>query len=270
MSRGALLAGADGGIIGAITAVIGVIWVSIFSTFSTEISNYVVFLGLYISGVFGTLKFGGVTVSSPYPIPYFPSWSLFGVYSLILTVFFIVTSVLIGFGFYGVYKIGGGAVNTVGIISGIIGISAGAILILVVNLTTEYEQTLLEVNSGGFAYVIPFLPVPIPNFPLMVIGFLLLGYAFILFGSVSISVREMVEKPSAFLAAGILSITAAVFFFLGSSIGSFSVTSFGISLNSTAANIISTGIYFGAIIGFWPMLVAFILWAWVFYSSRNL
>ena len=268
MSRGMLLTGTAGGIIGAITTAFGIAWIFILNTFQTEISYYVTEWGYYLTSLLGTYTWDGVPVSySIYPIPYFPSASLFGVSSFILTVFLIVTGILIGVGFYGMYKIGGGEMGVVGLVFGVMGVTVGALLIIMANLATAYEQALLTVGAGEAAFVVPVIPVPTPNYSLIWIGFLILGFAFIVLGSVSISVREMTEKPSVSLAAGILSIMTAVVLILFNLIGLIPVQTV-IALGAVESNI-SAGIFFGGIIGFWPILVAFILWAVVFYSSRN-
>jgi hypothetical protein len=268
MSRSALLSGTIGGIIGVITASLGVSWLFVFDSISSDIGIYVSLLGIYFTGLFGTYTIGGVKQfqSFPYPIPYFPSWSLFGVSSLILAAFLIMTGILIGAGFYGMYKIGGGAASVIGMVSSVIGITAGALSIVMVNLTAGYEQTWLMVGQGEASGMVPFFPVLTPNFPFIVIGFIILGFTFIMLGSASISIREMTEKPRASQAAGILSIGVAVFIVLCSLLGSIPVR----GILGGLSNNITFGIFFGGIIGFLPILIAFILWAWVFYSSRNL
>ncbi len=123
----------------------------------------------------------------------------------------IVTGILFGLGFYGTYKIGGGVMGVVGLASSVIGMMAGALLIIVGNLTTGYvyAYTLVEMSS------VPTYPVATPNFVVMWIGFIVLGVTFIVLGSASMRVREMTERPSAFYAAGILSILCAVDFLVG-------------------------------------------------------
>ena len=237
MSRGALITGTTGGVIGAITAAIGIIWLSILNTFQTEIYNYLAQIGTYLS----TLVPFSIFYGEPFPfpiIPFLPSWSLFGLSSSILAVFFIVSGILIGIGFYGTYKIGGGAMGVVGLILGIIGCTLGALQIILGNLLTATQFIPMPITP----YIIP---VILPNFTIMWIGFMVLGVTFILLGSASITVREMTMNPSASQAAGILSIIGGSLFLL--------------------CVLFLGGILF---IGFILIFVAFILWAAVFYTSR--
>lgn len=243
MPRDAFLVGTVGGIMGFITSVIGIIWSIVVNALLTEINSYLGQLSYYTSFL------NPITKVVPYhgePFPlllaFYPSASSFYVLSFILSTFLILTSVVIGIGFYGTYKAGGGAMGVVGLTFSIIGITSGALLIIMGNLATGYMyvQMLVEMSSA------PFLPVPTPNFPLIWIGFLILCVTFILLGSASIRVREMTDRPGASYAAGVLSIIGAVFFLIGSLW------------------------YILLIIGFGLILVAFILWAVIFYSSRNL
>ena len=229
MSKEALLTGTAGGIIGAITAVMGIIWSIIYVRFYMDFTNYLsivsslsIFLGPF-AFVIQTYQASEQTLL----------W-----FSLLLAIFLIVTGILIGVGFYGTYKIGGGAMGVVGLIFGIIGGTSGALFIILGNLLT----TTLFIPMP----IIPFiLPITMPNYPIMWIGFMVLGVTFILLGSASITVREMTMNASASQAAGILSIIGGSLFLVGALI-------------------------FGGIllIGFILIFVAFILWTVVFYTSR--
>jgi len=246
LSRGALLTGTVGGIIGTITAAIGMICIFILNSLLTEINDYLARLSLYLASQFGPLfepwpQLYGLPI--PYPIPFFPSTSLFGVSSFTSAIFLIVTGILIGIGFYGTYKIGGGAIGVVSLVFSIIGITSGALFIIMGNLTTGYTAPYITI--GEYSY--PNLPVPTQNFSVIWIGFVILGVTFLLLGYASISVREMTEKPSASYAAGILSIIGAIVFITSWLIWPIIV-----------------------IIGFGLIFVAFILWTVIFYSSRNI
>nr|MDO8079256.1 hypothetical protein [Candidatus Freyarchaeota archaeon] len=247
MSRVALLTGTIGGIVGTITTALAVIWGFITNTFLGELSSYMSKLNWYLTSVFRPDLFYGFIL--PYPIPYFPSASTFAVTSFILVLLLIVTGLLTGIGFYGTYKIGGGAMGIVALIFSIIGITLGALLILMGNLTIAYMSAYVWGGETGY---IPALPVPIPNLYLIWISFLVIGITFIILGSASIKVGEMTAMPSASKAAGILSIIGSIAFILDGLIGIW------------AHNIIL------AIIGFGLIFAAFILWAVVFYSSRNM
>ncbi|MBS7250112.1 MAG: hypothetical protein KIH08_05895 [Candidatus Freyarchaeota archaeon] len=268
MSKGALLTGTVGGIMGAVTAVFGIVWVFVHVIFSNEIVSYCSMLSNYLIGMIYP-DFPRFYALSQYPIPYFPSASLFGVASFILAMLLIVTGILFGLGFYGTYKIGGGIMGVVGLASSVKGMVAGALLIIVGNLTTGYvyAYTLVEMAS------VPFYPVTTPNFVVMWIGFIVLGVTCIILGSASMRVREMTEKPSAFYAAGTLSILCAVDFIAGGLVNIVGGHTMGGLLrllglmNQLREGSSLAGIY---IIGFALIFIAFILWAWAFYSSRSL
>jgi len=255
------LVGTVGGIMGSITAAIGIKCGIVFNSFINEINIYLLQLGYYLNYLIpGTFGYGyGV----PPPLPllfYSPSASLLGVYSFVLSVLLGATGVLVGFGFYGTYRIGGGAMGLSGLIFGVIGATSSALLIIMGNLTTGYD---LSAELGFPGEIIVGVPIPTtPNFSLIGIGFAVLSFTFLVLGSASISVREVTGKPMVSLAAGILSILAGVFSILGP-LGFISrgpITGIGIALSAV----------YIAFISFAPILVAFILWAIVFYYSRNL
>ncbi len=102
----------------------------------------------------------------------------------------------------------------VGLIFSSIGITLGALLIIIGNLTTEYTEYMWVQTCVPIFFIWP-IPVSSPNFPATWIGFAVMGLALILLGSASIAVREMTGNPSASLAAGILSIIGAGFFITG-------------------------------------------------------
>jgi hypothetical protein len=102
MGRGALLTGMVGGIIGTIASVVGLIW-SISSIFA-EVEFHLFFYTLSTLLIFSTILFVALLL---------------------------VSCILTGVGFYGMYKVGGGAMGVVGLIFGIIGGVASAILILI-------------------------------------------------------------------------------------------------------------------------------------------
>lgn len=155
----------------------------------------------------------------------------------------------------------------VGFALSVIGMMMGALLIIVGNLTTGYvyAYTLVEMAS------VPFYPVATPNFVVMWIGFIILGVPFIILGSASMHVREMTEKPSAFYAAGNPKHPVCSRFYCRRLSehcrwpcdGRHTETCL---MNQLREGSSLAGIY---IIGFALILVAFILWALVFYSSRS-
>ena len=258
----ALLTGTAGGVIGAVTAAVGVLWSFITYAYLTEINSYLTQLSYYLSDLSWSIYFHRDPFW-PLPLPYFPSASLFGVSSFILSIFLIAAGILIGAGFYGAYKIGGGDRGLAGLIFGFIGNAVSALLIIMGNLTTGYNLTasFLAAPTMGQYY----LPVPTPNFPVIWIGFVTLGLTFLVLGSASKSVCEVTEKPSASSAAGSLSVTGAVVFIIGVLMGLV-----GPTLTPTADMPPPPLWPPLLVIGFGLIFVAFILWAVVFYSSRNL
>nr|MDO8081071.1 hypothetical protein [Candidatus Freyarchaeota archaeon] len=245
MSRRALLTGVVGGIIGAITAALGVIWSLVYKgSFPIPVYGGILSVPLYA----GFVLIPFLIVFEPYAYG-----SLFGIFSFVLAIFLIVTCILICVGFYGTHKIGGGAMGKAGLIFSILGITSGALLILIGYLTPTFETKLytwlgLTEASPSWTFYLAFKP----NWLMFGTGLIALCITFILLGVASISVREVTEKPSALYAAGILSILGAVAFIIGGIVG-----------------IIVSNITI-AFIGFGLIFVAFILWTVVFYSSRNL
>ena len=235
MSKAYLLTGTAGAIMGTITAFIGMMWSIVDVLFFMDFSNYMSEIM-----VFGTLL--GPLAAFIIPYPDSSIWLLW--FSLILAPMLIVTGTLTGLGFYGIRKAGGGAMSVVGLVFGIVGSIIGSLLILVGNLL---NMTQIAIIPDIYNYTLMIIPSTTPNFFIMWIGFIILGVTFILLGSASIVVREITINSSASSAAGILSIIGGC------------IT-------------IGGPIIFGGIllIGFILLFVAFILWAVVFYSSREL
>ncbi|WXG39687.1 MAG: hypothetical protein WED07_02445 [Candidatus Freyarchaeum deiterrae] len=260
MSRRALLTGTAGGITGAITAAIGVVWGFVLPQFYNEIHIFAVDVSYYTTYLFNQPT--QLWYEHVYPFiflsPYLPSASLFGALSFVLSILLIATSILIGVGFLGTYKIGGGAMGVIGLILSVLGITSGALLIIMGNLTTGYTAAWMMMGESSY----PLFPILIPNFSVIWIGFLVLGFTFFLLGWTGISVRKATAKPAASAVAGVLSIINALVF-----IGAILLISRFSYVDYSALVVFPI---VGLIIGFGAMLVAFILWAWVFYSSRNL
>ncbi|MFB0562134.1 MAG: hypothetical protein ACETWM_13100 [Candidatus Lokiarchaeia archaeon] len=172
MGRGALLTGMVGGIIGTITAVIGIAW-----SVLTVVGAYdYIFVPIYGIGLF--------------PLYSGPSMLLVALTILFVVILF-VACILTGIGFYGMYTAGGGAMGVVALIFAIIGGVAASIF------------TLLGVfaSSGAFYYS-PYSYILAWSW----IGFIIFGVSFIIIGSASIAVREVSTHSGTAVAAGILSI----------------------------------------------------------------
>jgi hypothetical protein len=219
-------------------------------------NNYLGLWNQYLTPIFEPWETAYSSIAFP-PL-YSPSWFSFGVSSFILAILLIVTGILIGIGFYGLHTEGGGAMSVVGLISSVVGFTLGALLIIIGNLTTGYTYAGIFLELS----IVPVLPVLIPNFSFIGLGFVVLGFTLVLIGSASISasVRDMTESPSVCSAAGIISIVGALAFFFGSFMfGSAGVIS---GLNTSGGYVLGFGLIF--------IFVAFILWAVVFYSFRNM
>ncbi|MEX2722862.1 MAG: nitrous oxide reductase family maturation protein NosD [Candidatus Freyarchaeota archaeon] len=245
-SRDAFLTGAAGGIMGALTAVGGTVWVIKVYNLLSEINIYLAQLSYYTWILAPWMAFqsylyhGEPIMALPF---FYSSVPLFLELSFMMCVFLIVTSVLVAIGFLGTYDIGVGAANITGSVLGSIGIISGALLIIVGNLTVGYKYASAPMEMAS----VPFLPVPTLNFQIMWVGFTVLGLAFIVLGSAGYSIRDMTNSPDACQAAGILCIIGAIFFIIGGYVWPLIL-----------------------IIGFAPVLLAFILWSRVFYSSKEL
>lgn len=233
--------GIAGGITGAVTAVMGIIWVTIVNAFLAEINTYLMQLSYFLMILIPPSWLYSYIYYGYYPfliVPFYPSASLFGISSVIFSTFLVATGILIVVGLYGIHKAGEEAIGLGRLILGTIGIISGALLIIGGTLTTGYMYTHLIIGVPA----ISLLPVPTPNFNLIWTGFMILGFASILLGSASVSIRKMTQKPSASNAAGILSIIGAIIF-----IGGF--------LWPVAL-----------VVGFILILAASILWTVVFFS----
>ncbi|MEM2145885.1 MAG: hypothetical protein QW279_11025, partial [Candidatus Jordarchaeaceae archaeon] len=139
MSRGALLTGTAGGIIGTITAGIGIIWSIIHALFLISLSNDALgrivlrifsILPVYtyqfhplLYGIFYTLTNQFITAPPSF-------YNFFLPVSIILIIFIVVSGILTGVGFYGFHQAGGGAIGIVGLIFGIVGSVLGSAFII--------------------------------------------------------------------------------------------------------------------------------------------
>lgn len=241
-----MLTGTAGGIIGTITGIIGIIWSLVSISMTTEIYNYTQFFPMFTQWLqFSTL-----------PLVLYPiNVSSFTIFSIVLSVFLIVSCSLLGVGLYGLYKAGGGAMGLVGLITSTLGSITGSLFIILGSMTES-----IMVIGGVRNYVIGgFLPVMVsmPNHFIILIGMIVIAISFILLGASSIVVRKTTIRSTTSVAAGILSIIGACFLIL------YLFTPLQLSPFAFLAGILT-------LIGFVLILVAFILWAVVFYSSREI
>lgn len=245
MSRTAFLTGTAGGITGTITTFIGIIWAVVYPLYHFGLEDYA-------SNLFSFSYLFGLEAVFVSPYPYFLE-SLFILTTMLLTVLLIVTCILVGVGFYGTYKIGGGAMGAAALEMSIVGTVIATITIFLGSLL--FRETHFEIlHTYGGPYYSPstfysysFFPVYAPGTLVIWLGFIILGVTFIVLGAASIVVREITPHPGAAMAGGILSIIG----------GALLITSFdGLML-------------FLGLVGFVLLFVTMILWSVVFFSSRE-
>ncbi|MFB0563443.1 MAG: hypothetical protein ACETWM_19770 [Candidatus Lokiarchaeia archaeon] len=252
MARAAILTGTAGGIIGSITGGWGIVWAIINIIYIWEFFSYSLDLALYSLTV-------GVYASSLLSQPI--SFTLFSAFSIVLALLLVVSCTLLGVGYYGLYKIGGGAMGIVGLIFSIIGSVAGGLFILLGNIITEIKViSFIFVPGFIFESVLGQIPYVIytPSFFYIWIGFIIIAITFIIIAVVSIALRDTTARPRASLTAGILSIVGSCLFFPYILITPDPING-TLHIPMIGANM--------ALTGFTLIFVAFILWAAVFYSS---
>ena len=187
------------------------------------------------------------------------------VFSFVLAVLLIVSLVLSGVGFYGVYRRGGGGAGVLALIAAITGGTLGATLTTLGNILQQTEYVIV-VNYFLFPFPVLY-PVREPNYLFVWVGMLVVAVTFILLGSASIAVRASTATPSVALAAGILSIIGACLLPLyGLSMVGHETIHPPLFLSFPLVNV-AGGIF--ALFAFTLILVAFVLWTVVFYSSRE-
>jgi hypothetical protein len=250
MSRSALLTGTAGGAIGAIMAIMGMVWSIVTILLTGEINQNI----------------GAASLLSWIPIlAYTISLSMylwFFVFSLILAILLVVSGILLGVGFYGLHTAGGGPMGVVGLILGIVGSSAGAALIILGSLLPN--QIFVPSYIIGSPYFVS-SNIPIPSFLFIWIGVIILAGTFIVLGVASIATRRVTNRTGLAATSGILSIVGGAFLFLYT-LFAIGTTSLGfLSLIGATA---MAGIFF-TLIGFLLLFIAFLMWSVVFYSSST-
>jgi hypothetical protein len=255
MARATLLIGGIGGIIVALAGFTGIIWSITDMSYVSEISSAI---SLFTTGI---LPIGLILLYGSLPLFFNPSAIILGVIfsqaltpsaglwnslSLILALLLLVGAILIGVGFLGMYRAGGGAMGVVGLAFGIIGGVAGS-LFLFLGSTATITTPLVVI--GYFT-----VSITTPLYLLIFIGFAILGVSLILIGVTSIVVREITEYSAAAVAAGILSIVGGCFLFP--------------YILDYALLSVFGGIF--ALIGFVLILAASVILSVVFFASRNI
>jgi len=253
LSRAHLISGAVGGIIGAVTAGVGMVWSVANTLFLIDFLHYVTYLK------FNSVFFGFL---STFIVQYPPSGFSFNVLSYVLAILLVVSFILSGVGFYGVYRGGEGSAGLLSLTIGIPGGTLGAILLILGNTLQQMEYVIINYcPSLYYICVGPFF-VYEPNYLLIWIGMVVLAITFILFGSVSVAVSGSTASPQVALAAGILSIIGACLLF------PYGLSAVGHGVFPAYNPVSVVGSIF-AFLGFAVILVAFVLWAVVFYSSKE-
>jgi magnesium-transporting ATPase (P-type) len=161
-----------------------------------------------------------------------PIYTGLSMVQIVLAILFVslllVSCILTGIGFYGMYTVSQSAMGIVGLAFGIIGGVSTTIIILIglfTNPSISFQSYVL--NSLYWNWL----------------AFIILGVSFILMGSASIVLREYTMRSTAAYAAGILSIIGGIAFILYILLLTFFV---GLAL----------------------VFVAFLLWAIIFYSTE--
>lgn len=183
-------------------------------------------------------------------------------YSWTLAISLIVSCILLGVGFYGMYKAGGGAMGAVGLVLGIIGSIAGALLIILGTFTIRVPQFGI---LGYSELLFGIITTNIPSFTFTWIGLLILAAIFIVFGVASITARSATRIPALSVISGIVGIVGACLFFLYSMFVQEITT--GILVNPLSGSAVA-GIQ-STIFGFIVIFVASILWSVLFYSTKT-
>ncbi|MFB0561138.1 MAG: hypothetical protein ACETWM_07975 [Candidatus Lokiarchaeia archaeon] len=247
MYRRAFLAGTVGGIIGAITAVIGMMW-SVMTIFKPNPFDIIPAYASYTT------------------IAHYLMWAViqsdwlfnFFVLSIIFSIFLMVSGVLLGAGFFGFYSVTNDEQAVAGPIVSLLGFAFVAFFIIL-----GFMQPIIELKTWVYRghYAMPILEpltqtiVITPNYFFFSIGILALFITLIALGVISIAMRDTTMVPTVSSSSGIISIIGALF-----------LVPYFLLLTSYFAVI---GIISG-FIGLILLLVAFILWTVVFFNSRNI
>nr|MDO8080084.1 hypothetical protein [Candidatus Freyarchaeota archaeon] len=95
-----------------------------------------------------------------------------------------------------------------GLVFGSIGITLGALLIIIGNLATVYMAVKIPVEMT----LATVFEIPRPNFLVIWTGFMIMGFIFIPLGSANIDARYLTNTPSASNASRISSVIGAIIF----------------------------------------------------------
>jgi len=227
VSKAAFQTGIVGGMAGVVASGIGIIWG--FMSMSSHPMNQFMYAMNIVFNSFSTDVYF-------FPVQEPANYGLLILLSVALAVSLIVACVLTGVGFYGFYSTRGGSRGVVSLLSIATGSALGALLIVFGTVSLRAEYYFMPWN------VIPLLITLSQEYTIIGMGMIILAATFILLGVTSIVLRENTTMPSDSMGAGILSIIGACLLI---------------------PHILGSPLTF---IGFAVVLVAFVLWARVFYS----
>ncbi|MEM2984072.1 MAG: hypothetical protein QXL24_02535 [Candidatus Jordarchaeaceae archaeon] len=219
-----ITAGVFGAVVGLVSTIVGILWslqyyalASLHQTAVTIQNMLYVFEELtFFIGFFHNLQLNSAISG------------FLGV-TAILAILLLVTLILVGLGLYGIGKIEGKTMGTVGLVIGIIA-AILILLLLILGVTaggTVHTLTSIWVlrnlgwvismplNPGKIMFLVLMSGVPSVSTSLLWLGLLVLGITVIIFGATFILMRETLSSPGLAVAAGVLYIISGIFLFAG-------------------------------------------------------
>ncbi|MFB0562840.1 MAG: hypothetical protein ACETWM_16705 [Candidatus Lokiarchaeia archaeon] len=277
MSKEPEYSGVTGGVLGIITAIVGLLWIVVLLSFIPDLMNYANIVN-FMAGppIFGLSVYNGIIASLIVPYP--TSYNLLVMMSIIVVVPLMVFGASIGLGFRRLLK--GGAVGSLYFACGLVGLLIAVVLILmgVMFQTTIIHQFLI---LHGLTAI--FTPIRIPEFLYTWMGLIVLGIVLIILGVASVRVRHSVERRDSALAAGALSIVSGAVFTLhvfaliiySIQLAFFSemllmalILPIGISMTGVVLSGVGLSIIL-SLIGFGILLVVSVLWTRIFLATNS-
>jgi hypothetical protein len=219
-----ITAGVFGAVIGLVSIIVGILWslqyyalASLHQT-AVTIQNllYVFEEHTFFIGFFHTLQLNGAI-------------SGFVGVTAVLGILLLITLILVGVGLYGIGKIQGKAMGTVGLVIGIIGAILTLALLILGAAAGGTTHTLTSIwvlmnlnwiismplNPGKIMFLVLMSGVPSVSASLLWLGLLVLGITVIIFGAAFIVMRDSVDSSGLAVAAGVLYIIGGIFLFAG-------------------------------------------------------
>ncbi len=254
MSRRLMLTGTVGGVIGTITGSIGILWIATYFIFLNKLSyeyTFSVICFLYLFGPFiGQFFFPSL----------FPAFLelVFLILTILLGISLIITSIMVGLGFYGLSEQGAGGIGGAALITGVSGTSVAAILLVLADTVfREFHLSSLYLFYYPYYYYPIYLYIYTPGSLFIWYSLIVLGITFFVLGLVSVLARDSTPSLNSAVAAGILSIIGGILLIQCSY--TFILTNFSL--------IIPGYLYLG-IPSFATLIACGIFWAYMFHSSK--